>query len=121
MLVSTPMRSDEDDWQDSTVRRRFAAQANPRRPWLLIAAALLLAMLSTVLWAKWSDSRDRAERLQAELRQVYVEAEAIRLQATRAQQRIGQLEREVRALEAERATSPALPKDAKDPKRPRPR
>jgi type II secretory pathway pseudopilin PulG len=90
--------------------------AYPRRPWLLIAASLLLAVLSTVLWIKWSDSRDRAERLQAELRQVYAEAEAIRLQATRAQQRIGQLEREVQSLTAERAPAPAATKD----RRPRP-
>ena len=111
------MRPDEGDWQGSTVHRRFAGHAYPRRPWLLIAASLLLAMLSAVLWVKWSDSRDRAERLQAELRQVYTEAEAIRLQATRAQQRIGQLEREVRALEAERASPPP----AKEPKRALPR
>jgi septal ring factor EnvC (AmiA/AmiB activator) len=113
------MRPDDgDSWQDASLRRRFTDQAYPRRPWLLIAAALLLTVLSAVLWAKWSESRDRAERLQAELRQVYAEAEAIRLQATRAQQRIGQLEREVRALEAERANPPASPKD---PKRARPR
>jgi septal ring factor EnvC (AmiA/AmiB activator) len=115
------MRTDAgDSWQEPSAHRRFADRPYPRRPWALIAAALLLALLSAVLWAKWSDSRDRAERLQAELRQVYAEAEAIRLQATRAQQRIGQLEREVRALEAERAKAPAPP-PAKDPRRPRPR
>ncbi len=83
--------------------RRFAGQRPARRPWLLIAASLLLAVLSTVLWVKWADSRNRAAALQAELRQVYAEAEAIRLQATRAQERIAQLERQVHALEAERA------------------
>jgi hypothetical protein len=72
----------------------------------LIAAALLLAVLSTVLWVKWSESRSRAAALQAELRQVYAEAEAIRLQATRAQERIAQLERQVRLLEADDAAPP---------------
>jgi hypothetical protein len=112
------MRSDDGDaGQDAFRHLRLAERPYPRRPWLLIAAALLLAVLSTVLWAKWAGSRDRAERLQAELIKVYAEAEAIRLQATRAQQRIGQLEREIRALEAARGDSPA----PKDPKRARAR
>jgi F0F1-type ATP synthase membrane subunit b/b' len=72
----------------------------PRRPWLLIAAALLLAVLSTILWAKWSDSRTRANQLQAELKQVYAEAESLRTRAARAEQRIAQLERELQALSA---------------------
>jgi hypothetical protein len=81
--------------------RRFAVPRSPRRPWLLIAAALLLAVLSTVLWVKWSESRSRAAALQAELQQVYAETEAIRLQAVRAQERIAQLERQLRLLEAD--------------------
>jgi hypothetical protein len=67
-----------------------------RRPWLLIAASLLLAVLSAVLWGKWAESRDRAAQLQAELKQVYIEAEALRTQAARAEQRASQLERELR-------------------------
>jgi sensor c-di-GMP phosphodiesterase-like protein len=77
-----------------------------RRPWALIAAALLLAVLSTILWAKWRDSRTHAEQLQVELRQVYAEAESLRTIATRAQQRVTQLEGEVRALKAA-ASAPA--------------
>ena len=72
--------------------------SRPRRPWLLIAASLLLAILSTVLWVKWRESRTRADQLQGELKQVYAEAETLRTQAARAQQRIVQLERELRAL-----------------------
>ena len=74
------------------------ASSRPPRPWLLIAAALLLAILSTVLWVKWRESRTRADQLQRELKQVYAEAETLRTQATRAQQRIAQLEREGRAM-----------------------
>lgn len=70
--------------------------ARPRRPWLLIVAALLLAVLSTVLWAKWEESRVRAERLQAEIKQVYSETEALRTREARAQQRVQQLERQLR-------------------------
>jgi hypothetical protein len=81
--------------------------ARRRRPWALIAASLLLALLSTILWAKWRDSRTRAERFQAELRQVYAEAEALRTEATRAKERIARLEQELRARPA-----PAAPKDA---------
>ena len=84
---------------------------SPRRPWLLIAAALMLALLSAILWAKWLDSRARAEKLQTEIKQAYAEAEALRTQAARAEQRAEQLERELRALSArqtaDRARKPA--------------
>jgi hypothetical protein len=69
-----------------------------RRPWLLIVASLLLAVLAAVLWAKWADSRIRAERLQAEVKAVYAEAEVLRTEAARAQQRVRELERELREL-----------------------
>jgi hypothetical protein len=82
-----------------------------RRPWLLIVASLLLAVLSAVLWAKWADSRIRAERLQAEIKAVYAEAEVLRTEAARAQQRVRELERELRELARgqARATRPKAP------------
>ena len=80
--------------------------AAPRRPWLLLVAALLLTVLSAVLWAKWSESRARADRLQAELRDVYHEAESLRTQATRAQERVQQLEQRLRTLSAPAAEPP---------------
>lgn len=92
------MRPEELPTAESpAISRRIMASSRPRRPWLLIAAALLLAILSTVLWVKWRESRTRADQLQGELKQVYAEAETLRTQAMRAQQRIGQLERELRA------------------------
>ena len=77
----------------------------PRRPWALIAACLVLVMLSTVLWVKWSGARREAAKLQKEMTRVYKEAEDLRLQAALAQERIGKLERELRALHAERAAA----------------
>lgn len=74
----------------------------PRRPWALLSAALLLAILVVVLWTKWSESRTEARELRAELRQVYVEAESLRTQAVQAQQRVSLLEQQVRAFSAER-------------------
>jgi len=71
-----------------------------RRPWALIAAGLLLLVLSVVLWGKWRESRARADGLQAELREVYAEAETLRTQAARANNRVIQLERELKALAA---------------------
>ena len=73
------------------------------RPWLLIAAAVLFALLSAILWVKWRDSRDRADQLQSEIKQAYAEAEALRLKAATAEQRIAQLEREVKMASASRA------------------
>ncbi len=77
--------------------------SRPSRPWALIAAALLLAVLSTILLVEWRDSRTRADQLQEELRRVYAEAEDLRTEATRARQRVGELERELGALRAAHA------------------
>ncbi|HUG37033.1 MAG TPA: hypothetical protein VML54_08805 [Candidatus Limnocylindrales bacterium] len=74
-----------------------------RRPWYLIASALLLVVLVAVVWGKWSESRTENQLLRAELKQVYFETEAIRTQANQAQQRIGLLEQQVRSLVAERS------------------
>jgi len=73
-----------------------------RRPWALIAACLILVVLTAMLWMKWSDSRRNAARLEKELTRVYKEAEDLRLQATLAHERTVKLERQVRALPAER-------------------
>ena len=77
---------------------RGAEVVRTRRPWALIVAALLLVVLSVVLWAKWSESRSEVERLRAELKVVYTEAEAIRTQAALTQQRVGILEKQLGAL-----------------------
>ena len=90
-------RSQEDE-QDARPLR----DERPRRPWALIAACLVLVVLSAVLWVKWSGTRRDTAKLQKELTRVYKEAEDLRLQAALAQERIGKLEREIRALHAER-------------------
>jgi cell division protein FtsB len=113
MLVSKAMRSDSID-SPSPMTRRGLMSSRPRRPWLLIVAALLLAVLSTVLWVKWEESRVQAERLQAEIKQVYAETEALRTQATRAQQRVTQLERLLR--EAPPVQAPAAVVRPKNPR-----
>lgn len=75
----------------------------PRRPWILIAASLMLVVLVVAVWAKWSETRTEASQLRAEVKQVYVEAEALRTQANQFSQRVTALEHEVRALNVERA------------------
>ena len=63
--------------------------SRPRRPWLLIVASLLLA--HAVQPSSGRSGRRAAcvpERLQAEIKQVYAETEALRTQATRAEQRV---------------------------------
>jgi type VI protein secretion system component VasK len=79
-----------------TTAARVARRIKPRRPWMLIAACLLLVGLSVTLWGKWVENRERADRLAAELKKVYVEAEKLRTEATVAKQRITQLERQLR-------------------------
>jgi len=74
----------------------------PRRPWLLVVASLMLVVLVAVVWGKWSESRNEADQLRTELKQVYREAETLRTQAVQAEQRVGVLEQQVRSLRAER-------------------
>lgn len=80
----------------TTTATRVARRIKPRRPWMLIAACLLLVALTVTLWGKWVENRERADRLAAELKKVYVEAEKLRTEATAAKQRITQLERQLR-------------------------
>ena len=94
-------RSPEDEQDAGPLRDDWP----PRRPWALIAACLVLVVLTAVLWVKWSGTRREAATLQKELTRVYKEAEDLRLQATLAQERIGRVERELRALHAERAAA----------------
>jgi hypothetical protein len=63
---------------------------------MLIGACLLLVGLTVTLWGKWVEHRERADRLAAELKRVYAEAEKLRTEATVAKQRITQLERQIR-------------------------
>ncbi len=102
---------DQDTAAQSPVERRGARRPRPRRPWTLIAACLLLVLLSTVLWLKWWASRDLAVKLDAEVKKVVAEAEALRTEAALAKQRIGQLEQQIRALSGDRGKP--VPKDQK--------
>jgi len=92
---------------------RLGRRIRPRRPWLLIGSCLLLVVLSVTLWGKWVENRDRADRLSAELKKVYVEAEKLRTEAAAAKQRITQLERQLRPRPAPKggnsSVNPASP------------
>ena len=92
-----------------------------RRPWALIAACMVLVVLAAVLWTKWSGSRRDAARLEKELTRVYKEAEDLRLQATLAHERMVKLEREVRALQAERDRLARPPEEKTKSVKPPPR
>jgi len=98
-----------------------ARDERPRRPWALVAACLLLVLLSAVLWGKWSGTRRDAVKLQRELTRVYKEAEDLRLQAALAQERIGKLERDIRALNAERERQAKAAEAKPAAAKPRPR
>ncbi len=96
------MESDGITLSDAAaVRPRLARRIRPRRPWLLISACLLQVVLTVTLWGKWVETRDRADRLSAELKKVYVEAEKLRSEGAAAKQRIAQLERQVRGRAAQ--------------------
>ena len=81
-----------------SIASRLARRIRPRRPWMLVGSCLLLVVLTVTLWGKWVENRDRADRLAAELKKVYVEAEKLRTEATVAKQRITQLERQLRRV-----------------------
>ena len=74
---------------------------------------LLLVVLSVTLWGKWIENRDRADRLSAELKKVYVEAEKLRSEGAAAKQRIAQLERQLHTRPGSRGANgptPAAPR-----------
>jgi len=104
------MRRDRSPDEDQDARP-LRDDRPPRRPWALIAACLVLVVLSVVLWVKWAGARREAAKLQKEMTRVYKEAEDLRLQAALGQERIGKLERELRALHAERAAAAKPPDD----------
>ncbi|MBI2155105.1 MAG: hypothetical protein HYV92_08780 [Candidatus Rokubacteria bacterium] len=77
-------------------------EAKPRRPWLLIIASLLLAVLAAWTSYQWRQARDQEIKLRSEVKQVYLEAEQLRALASQSQQRVSLLEKQVMALSAER-------------------
>ena len=87
-------------------RSRLGRRIPTRRPWLLISSCLLLVVLTVALWGKWVENRDRADRLSAELKKVYVEAEKLRTEGAAAKQRIAQLERQLRGRASPRSAQP---------------
>jgi septal ring factor EnvC (AmiA/AmiB activator) len=114
------MRS-ERTLEEGMDRAATMEECPPRRPWALIAACLVLVVLTAMLWMKWSDSRRNAARLEKELTRVYKEAEDLRLQATLAHERMVKLEREVRALQAERDRLAKPPEEKPKSVKPPPR
>ncbi|MEK6666434.1 MAG: hypothetical protein AAB016_05925 [candidate division NC10 bacterium] len=83
-------------------REAMDDDARPRRPWLLIIASLLLAVIATWTGVQWKQARDHEGKLRAEMKQVYLEAEQLRALAAQSQQRVSLLEKQVMALSAER-------------------
>jgi hypothetical protein len=119
-----------DRMQEMELEPRGIELVRPRRPWALIIASLLLVVLVAVLWAKWSETRAENERLRAELKLLYMEAEAIRTQAALAQQRITALEKQLGLARSQRpaavlddtsATKPAAKPKSKAATRAKPR
>jgi len=80
----------------------FTEEEQPRKPWLLIVLALILAALAGVAGVQWKRAVDREEKLQAEMRVVYREAESLRTKAAQAEQRIKLLDQQVSQLTNER-------------------
>ena len=83
-------------------REAMDDDARPRRPWLLIIASLLLAVIAAWTGVQWKQARDAEVKLRAEMKQVYLEAEQLRALAAQSQQRVSLLEKQVMALSAER-------------------
>ncbi len=74
-----------------------------RRPWMLIAAALvLLIMLAYVLVGAYLPSRQRIAGLELELKDVYQKEAELQTQLAQALQKSAVLQQQVGALAAER-------------------
>jgi septal ring factor EnvC (AmiA/AmiB activator) len=82
--------------------REAMADERPRRPWFLIIASLIFAVIAAWTGVQWKQARDAEGKLRAEMKQVYLEAEQLRAQAAQSQQRVSLLEKQVMALSAER-------------------
>ncbi len=74
----------------------------PSRPWFLIFASVLLAVLAAWTGIQYKRSAQREQRLRAELKQVYLEAENLRSVATQWRERAILIERQTSALTVER-------------------
>lgn len=74
----------------------------PGRPWMLIVASVLLALLAAWTGVQYKRSADRERRLQVELRQTYQEAETLRSVATQWRDRATLLQQQTSALTLER-------------------
>ena len=74
----------------------------PGRPWALIVASVLLALIAAWTGVQYTRSADRERRLQAELRQIYQEAETLRSVATQWRDRAMLLQQQASALRLER-------------------
>jgi hypothetical protein len=74
------------------------------RLWLTGGALAFLLLVAVVLGVRLAESESHVERLRAELRSVYAEAESLRTAAVRSEQRVLLLEQQVRQLRAERET-----------------
>lgn len=95
------MESDEV----SVVAREFSDReldGAPARPWALIVASVLLAVLAAWTGIQYKRGADREVQLRAELKQVYLEAESLRSVATQWRERAIVMERQATGLRGER-------------------
>jgi uncharacterized protein HemX len=74
----------------------------PGRPWLLIIASLLLAGLALWTGVQYRRSAEREQRLRAEIKQVYLEAETLRSAVAQLRERATLLKQQADALTVER-------------------
>ena len=81
----------------------MAAEPRTKTPWLVVAAAVLLAaLLAYTLFVRWLPAKQRVTQLEVEIKEVYAREAALQTKLAQQEQRYVLREQQLNALRTER-------------------